>query len=70
VEVQLKVLLGHKEDDAEDFGQRYENIRVEFDDAEDCFQLLTNSLSNTNAEFYFLSILQHLLYLREDPFVR
>ena len=70
VKVQSNILLGHKEDDAEDFSQRTENIRAEFDDSEDCFQLITSSISHTQTEPYFLSILQHLMYIREDPFVR
>ena len=70
VKVQLNILLGHKEDDAEDFSQRTENIRVEFDDQEDCYHHITNSIANTQTENYFLSILQHLMFVREDPFVR
>ena len=70
VKVQVNVLLGHRDDDADDFSQRTENIRVEFEDLEDCFHLITNSISNSQTENYFLSILQHLLFIREDPFVR
>lgn len=70
VKVQTNILMGHKEDDADDFSQRTENIRVEFEDIEDCYHLITNSLANTQTENYFLSILQHLMFIREDPFVR
>lgn len=68
--MQLKILLNHKDDDWDDFTQRYENIRMELDFVDDCYQLLNSSLSNTSSEPYFLSILQHLLFIREDPFVR
>ncbi|XP_067949319.1 protein diaphanous homolog 2-like isoform X2 [Watersipora subatra] len=70
VKVQSNILLSHKDDDADDFSQRTENIRAEFDDSEDCFHLISNSIAHTTTESYFLSILQHLMYIREDPFVR
>lgn len=70
VKVQLNILLQHKEDDWDDFYQKYDNIRVEMDSVDECFQLLNSHLVNTNSEPYFLSILQHLLFIREDPFTR
>lgn len=70
VKVQLDVLLGHKEADVEEFAKRVENITVEFDYQEDCYNHISNSIANTQTENYFLSILQHLMFIREDPDVK
>ncbi|KAF6017621.1 DIAPH1 [Bugula neritina] len=57
VKVQLNILLSHRDDDADDFSQRTENIRVEFDDCTECYTYLHNSVAHTSCEVYFLSIL-------------
>ena len=41
-----------------------------FTDPRQCFDLLLNSVANTDSEMFFLSILQHLLTIREDVTVR
>ena len=41
-----------------------------FTDAYQCFQLVNNTVKDTVAEPYFLSILQHLLCIRDDLFSR
>ena len=67
---QLGVFIDHKEEDLDEFFQRYESIRVEFEDVEEVFDLVHHTVSETAAEPYFLSILQHLLTIRDDYFVR
>jgi len=64
---QLKVLHEHREEDFDEFVQRFDNTRPDLDDVGDCFDVLRNSLSDTSAEPFFLSILQHLLFVRDDP---
>lgn len=39
-------------------------------DPKACFEIIQGSVSNTQAEPFFLSILQHLLYIRDDLLVR
>lgn len=39
-------------------------------DAQQCFTLIHNSVKDTIAEPYFLSILQHLLCIRDDMYSR
>lgn len=70
VKTQVSVFHEHKDEDAEEFGHRYDNIRLEMDDAKDCFELLFQTTLSTPAEPFFLSILQHLLCLRDDIVAR
>lgn len=59
-----------KEDDYEEFSTRFDNVRLELDDVNDCFDLLKNLVCETEAEPYFLSILQHLLFIRDNHELR
>lgn len=59
-----------KEEDFDEFAQRFDNIRVDFDDVGEIFELLNHTVAETAAEPYFLSIMQHLLCVRDDFFVR
>lgn len=43
---------------------------MEIDDINDCFEVLKNTTLDTPAEPYFLSILQHLLFIRDDYYIR
>ena len=45
---------------------RFDNIRLELDDVNEVFELVKNSVMETAAEPYFLSVLQHLLCIRDD----
>lgn len=56
--------------DFEEFSQRFDNVRLEMDDMNDCFEVLKNIVVETSAEPYLLSILQHLLYIRDDYLFR
>ena len=40
---------------------RFDNIRLELDDVNECFELVKNLVMDTPAEPYFLSILQVLI---------
>uniref|UniRef100_A0A1L8DMG4 Putative rac1 gtpase effector frl n=1 Tax=Nyssomyia neivai TaxID=330878 RepID=A0A1L8DMG4_9DIPT len=61
-----KIFNDAREDDSEEFSQRFDNVRLELDDMNDCYELVKNIVSDTSAEPYFLSILQHLLFIRDD----
>jgi len=52
------------------FIQRFDSLRIEFEAIDDCFELLKNTVENTPAEPFFLSILQHLIFIRDDINVR
>merc|ERR1719341_751634 len=69
-ELQLKVFVEHKEEDFDEFAQRFDNIRLELDDVNEVFELVKNSVMDTAAEPYFLSVLQHMLCIRDDYQVR
>jgi diaphanous 2 len=66
----LKIFNDHKEEDYEEFVQRFDNVRLELDDVNDCFEVIKNMVMDTYAEPYFLSILQHLLFIRDDTMIR
>ncbi|XP_032678760.1 protein diaphanous isoform X4 [Odontomachus brunneus] len=66
----LKIFNDHKEEDYEEFVQRFDNVRLELDDINDCFEVVKHIVLDTSAEPYFLSILQHLLFIRDDVLVR
>uniref|UniRef100_A0A8B9C2E2 Diaphanous related formin 3 n=1 Tax=Anser brachyrhynchus TaxID=132585 RepID=A0A8B9C2E2_9AVES len=61
LDIQLKVFNEHKEEDMIEFSHRLEDIRSELEYPFDI---------DTSAEGYFLSILQHLLLIRNDYFIR
>lgn len=62
----VHIFHSHKEEDMEEFSHRYDNIRMEIEDPSACFSLLIGTVNNTVSEPYFLSILQHLLSIRDD----
>lgn len=62
----FKIFNEIREDDFEEFSQRFDNVRLEMDDLNDCFEVLKNLVVDSTAEPFFLSILQHLLYIRDD----
>ncbi|XP_075447161.1 protein diaphanous homolog 3 isoform X8 [Ascaphus truei] len=70
LDIQLRVFDEHKEEDMIEFSHRLEDVRSEMDDASDLFNTVWNSVKDTNADGYFLSILQHLLIIRNDYFAR
>merc|ERR1719509_195812 len=70
LQTQLKVFYEHKEEDFDEFAQRFDNIRLELDDVNECFELIKNLVMDTPAEPYFLSVLQHLVCIRDDAQIR
>ena len=68
--IQLNAFNNSKNEDLEEFMGRFDNIIFHMDDASDCFHILFRTTKNTPSETYLLSILQHLLMVRDDPFAR
>lgn len=66
----LNVFNNAKDEDFEELIQRFDNIRIELDDIDECSNLIRNSVRNTPAENHLLSIFQHLLLIRDDVFSR
>uniref|UniRef100_A0A8C3CT23 Diaphanous related formin 3 n=1 Tax=Cairina moschata TaxID=8855 RepID=A0A8C3CT23_CAIMO len=67
LDIQLKVFNEHKEEDMIEFSHRLEDIRSEL---EYPFDIMKRNMNKIIAEGYFLSILQHLLLIRNDYFIR
>ncbi|XP_057588596.1 protein diaphanous homolog 1-like isoform X3 [Hippopotamus amphibius kiboko] len=64
--VQLSVFDEQGEEDSYDLKGRLDDIRMEMDDFSEVFQILLNTVKDSKAEQHFLSILQHLLLVRND----
>lgn len=50
--------------------ERFDESRVSLESLEDCFHLLERHLANTDCASLLLSILQHLLFIPDDPITR
>uniref|UniRef100_G3T196 Diaphanous related formin 3 n=1 Tax=Loxodonta africana TaxID=9785 RepID=G3T196_LOXAF len=71
LEIQLKVFDEHKEEDSIELSHRFEDIKeFQFTEACDVYNMVWNMVKETRAEGYFISILQHLLLIRNDYFIR
>ncbi|XP_061582016.1 protein diaphanous homolog 1-like [Cololabis saira] len=68
--VQLLVFDEQTEDDSEDLKARLEDIRIEMDDVREVFEILANTVKDSKAEGHFLSVMQHLLLIRNDYLAR
>uniref|UniRef100_A0A2K6TJ15 Protein diaphanous homolog 1 n=1 Tax=Saimiri boliviensis boliviensis TaxID=39432 RepID=A0A2K6TJ15_SAIBB len=66
MKVQLNVFDEQGEEDSFDLKGRLDDIRMEMDDFSEVFQILLNTVKDSKAEPHFLSILQHLLLVRND----
>ncbi|XP_051057125.1 protein diaphanous homolog 1 [Phodopus roborovskii] len=64
--VQLSVFDEQADEDFFDLKGRLDDIRMEMDDFGEVFQILLNTVKDSKAEPHFLSILQHLLLVRND----
>ncbi|XP_038137230.1 protein diaphanous homolog 2 isoform X3 [Cyprinodon tularosa] len=70
LDIQLKVFNENKDEDAIELSHRLDDIRAEMDDMNEVYHLLSNMVKDTASEPYFLSILQHLLLIRNDYYIR
>ncbi|XP_029581822.1 protein diaphanous homolog 2 isoform X3 [Salmo trutta] len=70
LDIQLKVFNENKEEDSIEVSHRLDDIRAEMDDMGEVYHLLSNMVKDTGSETYFLSILQHLLLIRNDYYIR
>lgn len=66
IQTQFSVFERDKDSDADELHDRFDKVRLDMDDMQDCFEVLKNTTLDTQAEPYFLSILQHLLFIRDD----
>ncbi|XP_007565854.1 protein diaphanous homolog 1 isoform X1 [Poecilia formosa] len=70
LQVQLNVFDEQAEDDSDDLRGRLEDIRIEMDDVREVFDILFNTVKDSKAESHFLSLMQHLLLIRNDYLAR
>ncbi|KAM6952809.1 protein diaphanous homolog 2 [Lycodopsis pacificus] len=77
LDIQLKVFNENKEEDSIELSHRLDDIRAEMEypfflrlDMNEVYHLLSNMVKDTGSESYFLSVLQHLLLIRNDYYIR
>uniref|UniRef100_A0A8C5EXK6 Diaphanous-related formin 2 n=1 Tax=Gouania willdenowi TaxID=441366 RepID=A0A8C5EXK6_GOUWI len=73
LDIQLRVFNENKEEDAIELSHRLDDIRAEMEYPFcycEVYHLLSNMVKDTGSEAYFLSILQHLLLIRNDYYIR
>ena len=68
--IQLDVFDERKDDDAVEFQHRYNDITIHMEDIQQLFSIVHTVTQDTTSEPYFLSVLQHLLLIRDDVFAR
>ncbi|KAJ0182931.1 hypothetical protein K1T71_000907 [Dendrolimus kikuchii] len=68
--IQMNVFDSHAAADQEEFLAKFDDVRVDFHDMNECFELVKNLVMDTPAEPYLLSILQHLMFIRDDELIR
>uniref|UniRef100_A0A8C2WUN1 Mitochondrial fission regulator n=1 Tax=Cyclopterus lumpus TaxID=8103 RepID=A0A8C2WUN1_CYCLU len=68
LDIQLKVFEEHREEDMMEFSHRLEDIKSELEYP--CHYYQHVMVKDSSAEPYFLSILQHLMLIRNDYLVR
>ncbi|KAL7394643.1 hypothetical protein ABVT39_001113 [Epinephelus coioides] len=70
--VQLTVFDEQAEDDSEDLKARLDDIRIEMEYpfTEEVFEIVVNTVKDSKAETHFLSLMQHLLLIRNDYLAR
>lgn len=62
----FQIFINSKNEDFDEMASRFENLRYDFDDVDDCFRALRNSVAQTPASTGLLSILQSLLFIPDD----
>ncbi|XP_028968605.1 protein diaphanous homolog 2 [Galendromus occidentalis] len=67
---QFDVFKNALEDDFDELTQKLETISQDFYDLTECFEMIKASITNTPAQSALLSILQHMLLIREDAQIR
>ncbi|CAG9862213.1 unnamed protein product [Phyllotreta striolata] len=70
LKTQFNIFELRREDDADELHERFDKVRMDLDDMQDCFEVLKNMTLDTPSEPYLLSILQHLLFIKDDIALR
>ena len=70
LQLQLKVFEDYKDEDYDEFTARFDSVRLDLDEVGDVFELVRSMCADTAAEPYLLSIMQHLVCVRDDHYLR
>lgn len=67
---QIMIFENHSHDNFEEIDAQVENFEGVWDDTKTCFEYVYNTIKDTPADFCLLSILHHLLLIRDDINIR
>ena len=64
--IQVKAFVENRDSDYDELLTRFGAIQADYENIRDCFELLCTSVSETQAETALLSIVQHMMCIRDD----
>lgn len=64
----ISIYKTRAEQDLDELFERVDAAKCDLDDPTQVFQILNRTLSGTKAEKHFVSMLQHLLFVRDEPY--
>ncbi|XP_063228086.1 protein diaphanous-like isoform X2 [Bacillus rossius redtenbacheri] len=70
LKIQLECFISDRDEDYFELMQKFDNVFIDLQNTDDCFEIIKNLVKSTSAESHFLSILQHLMLIRDDVFIR
>ncbi|CAH8494231.1 unnamed protein product [Dicrocoelium dendriticum] len=68
IQKHISIYQSKAEEDMDALFDRFDAVKCDLDDANQVFQLINRTLSGTKSETKFLSLLQHLLFVRDEPY--
>ena len=67
---QIEIFYKYRSEDFEDWSDRFFNHVEEMEDTNKCYNVVYNQVTDSDCENIFLSIMQHLAFIRDEEGVR
>ncbi|CAH8484335.1 unnamed protein product [Schistosoma turkestanicum] len=64
----VTIYRSRADQDLDDVFERLDSVKCDLDDANQIFHILHRTIMGTKSEKHFLSILQHFLFIRDEPY--
>nr|CAD7264947.1 unnamed protein product [Timema shepardi] len=68
--LQLEYFKSDKDEDYYELVHKFDNVFIDIQELDDCYDVIKNLVKNTPSENHFLSIMQHLMFIRDDMDIR
>nr|CAD7432012.1 unnamed protein product [Timema monikensis] len=68
--IQLEYFKSDKDEDYYELVHKFDNVFIDIQELDDCYDIIKNLVKNTPSENHFLSIMQHLMFIRDDVDIR